>query len=125
VNLNRCDAGTIDSYASAIRATDDNELPLLLLFREPYHYAELHSQYHPPENGYLETLMEPPNFGFNGNHIYFSGHNYYILDGHHKALAYARTKRKPFAIEIECVALADRSYPVPYIEPILPAKLIE
>ena len=80
-----------------------------------YHYGELHGQYHPQgkiyDKYYRDEIHKPPNFGFNGNHIYFAGRNYYILDGHHKAVAYDKLGKNPNAIIIECLSIEDGSYP--------------
>jgi len=112
VNLKRCKPHIVYELTELINDAELDDLPLMLVFREPYRYSKLHDQYHP--DGYTKWRHEPPNFGFNGGHIYFSGNNYYILDGHHKAMAYAKTQCNPLAIEIECIYLDDKSYPDPF-----------
>ncbi|MFQ5752375.1 MAG: hypothetical protein ACE5HI_10295 [bacterium] len=109
MDLCRCIPNVIKSFENVIINKTEENWPLLPLFREPTRYHELHRRYHP--DGYEATMKVPPHFGFNGNHIFFSNHNYYILDGHHKALAYVNVGMQPLAIEIECLRCNDEKYP--------------
>ena len=107
--LETCDPQVVWDYECALR---NGLRPAVLLFREPYRFAGL-GQYHRHLQGTQDDeLTKPPHFGFNGNHILLSGRNYYILDGHHRAIAYHNCGVRPPAISITCLRSADAFYPV-------------
>jgi len=109
--LNGCDADTVELYRQSIRESGPEQSPLMVLLTEPHGDPGIHGKYHPDDQRYVSTQQSPPHFGFNGNHVFFRGANYFILDGHHKALAYEHLGLPPPALVIDCLKLDDESDP--------------
>ena len=104
-----CDVRLVWDYENAIR---NGQRPAILLFKEPHRFDSLQAyRVEPGSDGDEIRFRTPPNFGYRGNHIFFSGRNYYILDGHHRAIAYHNCGVAPRALSIACVRLADGTYP--------------
>jgi len=94
-NLSNLREDIVEKYLDEV---DSGTVSYPLLLKEPHNIARLHEQYHP--KGY-DNKCSPPNFGFNGNHLYFEKRNYYILDGHHRLAAYELIQNNPVAIVID------------------------
>jgi len=46
---------------------------------------------------------------FNGNSIWISGSNYYVIDGHHKLMAYDSLSLAPLSLLLECESLIPKN----------------
>lgn len=95
-DIGRCLKSRVSFYKNMIESNDILEWPLILTFKEPTNYPRLQHQYRYDSEGSIDSILFfsdtwillGEGYWFNGNGKFFSGCNQYILDGHHKAIAY-------------------------------------
>ena len=85
----RCDADTVELYRMTVEDSPKQEWPLPVLLREPQYFE----------------------FGSYQNERYFSGCNFFVLDGHHKLRAYEQLGKTPIALAITCKRKASSLFP--------------